>query len=137
MIRRFLLGGPSDDLLRVLRVRGRTTGQPYDVPVRINTIGGNRYVVAMFSRAQWVKNLRATGFAEVVLGKDTERVAVHELHDRSKTDFMATYVSEPKLAKRMKTALGVDPSRLDPEDLRLAISEFPVFRLDPTAATSS
>jgi len=28
LVRRFRVGGPSDDLLRVLRVRGRTSGRP-------------------------------------------------------------------------------------------------------------
>jgi hypothetical protein len=42
LVRRFGVGGPSDDLLRLLRVRGRASGRPYDVPVRINTLNGER-----------------------------------------------------------------------------------------------
>src|SRR5262245_66269356 len=111
-VRRFGVAGPSDDLLRLLRVRGRTTGQPYDVPVRINTLDGERVIVAMFGTAQWVKNLRAAGEAEIVLGKGAEPVKVYELQGEDKSAFLTAYMSKPKLAKRVKAALGVDPEKL-------------------------
>jgi hypothetical protein len=130
LIRHFSIGGPSDDLLRVLRVRGRISGRPYDVPVRINTVNGDRHVVAMFATAQWVNNLRATGTAEVLLGNTAEHVNVHELHGDDKSAFINTYISEPKLAKRIKLALRTDPEHLSADELQEAINELPVFRLE-------
>jgi hypothetical protein len=106
LVRRFGVGGPSDDLLRVLRVRGRTSRRPYDVPVRINTLNGERFIVAMFGTAQWVKNLRATGQAEIVFGKAAEPVKAHELRGEDKVAFVTAYMSVPKLAKRVKAVLG-------------------------------
>jgi F420H(2)-dependent quinone reductase len=130
LVRRFGVAGPSDDLLRVLRVRGRTSGRPYEVPVRINTLNGERFVVAMFGTAQWVRNLRATCEAEIVLGKAAEPVKVHELRGEDKVAFVTAYVSEPKLAKRVKAAIGVDPENLSPDAFQRAIAELPVFRLE-------
>ena len=129
LVRRFGVGGPSNDLLRLLRVRGRTSGRPYDVPVRINTLNGERFIVAMFGTAQWVKNLRATGEAEIVLGKAAEPVTVHELRGEEKLAFVTAYMREPKLSKRVKTVLGVDPEKLSPDEFQRAITELPVFRL--------
>ena len=130
LIRRFSVGGPSDDLLRVLRVRGRISGRPYDVPVRINTLNGDRYVVAMFATAQWVNNVRAAGTAEVLLGNTTEHVNVHELHGDDKSAFINNYISKPKLAKRIKVALRTDLEHLSAYELQEVINELPVFRLE-------
>ena len=129
-VRRFGVAGPSDDLLRLLRVRGRTSGRPYDVPVRINTLNGERFVVAMFATAHWVKNLRATGEAEVVLGTAAEPVTVHELRGKDKLAFFTAYTRSAKLAKRVKAILGVDSEMLSPDEFRQAIDEVPVFRLE-------
>jgi hypothetical protein len=130
LVRRFGVGGPSDDLLRLLRVRGRTSGRPHDVPVRINTLNGERFVVAMFGTAQWVKNLRASGEAEIVLGEAAEPVKAHELRGEDKVAFVTAYMSEPKLAKRVKAVLGVDPENFSPDEFQRAIAELPVFRLE-------
>jgi F420H(2)-dependent quinone reductase len=130
LVRRFGVGGPSDDLLRLLRVQGRTSGRRYEVPVRINTLNGERFIVAMFGTAQWVKNLRATGEAEIVRGKAAEPVKVHELQGEDKLTFVTAYMSEPKLAKRVKAVLRADPEKLSPDEFQRAIAELPVFRLE-------
>jgi len=100
------------------------------VPVRINTLNGGRFLVAMFGTAQWVKNLRATGEAEIVFGKVAEPVKVHEVRGQDKLGFLTVYMTEPKLAKRVKAVLGVDPEKLGPDELQRSIAELPVFRLE-------
>src|SRR5262249_44643591 len=45
-----LRGG--QDVMRVLRVQGRISGRSYDVPVRIATRDGQRYVLSMLGEAQ-------------------------------------------------------------------------------------
>jgi hypothetical protein len=49
---------------RILRVRGRTTGQWRSTPVNLLTHQGARYLVAPRGNTQWVRNLRATGRGE-------------------------------------------------------------------------
>src|SRR5262245_35615693 len=129
LVRRFGVGGPNDDLLRVLRVRVARADGPM-TSVRVNTLDGERFIVAMFGTAQWVKNLRATGEAEIVFGKASEPVKVHELRGEDKLAFVTAYMTEPKLAKRVKAVLGVDPENLSPDEFQRAIAELPVFRLE-------
>jgi deazaflavin-dependent oxidoreductase (nitroreductase family) len=128
--------GPSDDLLRLLRVRGRKSGRPYEVPVRINTLNAERFIVAMFATAQWVQNLRAAREAEIVLGKAAEPVKVQELQGEDKLAFVTAYMSRPKLAKRVKAVLGADPQKLSTDEFQRAIAELPVFRLEPVQTST-
>jgi len=129
LVRRFGVGGPNDDLLRVLRVRVARADGPM-TSVRVNTLNGERFIVAMFGTAQWVKNLRATGEAEVVLGKAAEPVRVHELRGEDKLAFFSAYTRSAKLAKRVKAILGVDSEILSPDEFQRAIDKLPVFRLE-------
>ena len=46
---------------RVLRVKGRKTGEPRTTPVNLLTVDGTRYLVAARGETQWVRNLRAAG----------------------------------------------------------------------------
>jgi hypothetical protein len=55
---------------------------------------------------------------------------VHELRGEDKLAFVTAYMSEPKLAKRVKAVLGVDPKKLSPDEFQRAIAEFPVFGLE-------
>jgi hypothetical protein len=61
------------------------------------------------------------------LGKAAEPVKGHELRGEDKLAFVTAYMSEPKLAKRVKAVLGVDPEKLSPDEFQLAIAEFPVL----------
>jgi hypothetical protein len=50
---------------RVLRVRGRTTGEWRSNPVNLLTCDGQRYLVAPRGHTQWVRNLRVAGSGEL------------------------------------------------------------------------
>lgn len=58
---------------RVLRVRGRSSGQPRSNPVNVLTLNGKRYLVSPRGQSDWVRNLRAAGEGELVVGKRVER----------------------------------------------------------------
>ena len=48
LVLKFGLGTRADqDALRILRVRGRTTGRIYEIPVRIAKLDGQRYLLSM------------------------------------------------------------------------------------------
>lgn len=130
LIRRFGVGGSREDLLRSLRVRGRTTGRPHEVPVRVTPLRGERYIVGMFATAQWVKNLRVRGEAELIVGRDVERVRVHELEGDDRVAFVLAYARDPRQTSRLRFALGTDPRELSREELVAAMSPFPVFKLE-------
>jgi len=55
---------------RVLRVRGRKSGEVRTVPVNLLTLEGTQYLVAPRGTTQWVRNLRAAdGHGELALGR--------------------------------------------------------------------
>jgi deazaflavin-dependent oxidoreductase (nitroreductase family) len=116
---------------RVLRVRGRTSGEWRSVPVNLLTFEGQRYLVAPRGETQWVKNIRNAGAAELQLGRKTEPISVVELADEEKPDLLRAYL------KRWKAETGVffdGVSANSPEeDVRRIAPDHPVFRIQTPA----
>jgi len=116
---------------RVLRVRGRTSGEWRSVPVNLLTFEGGRYLVAPRGETQWVKNIRKAGGGELKLGRKTESIRVVELSDDEKPDLLRAYL------KRWKAEVGVffgGVSADSPaEDLRRIAPDHPVFRIQTPA----
>ena len=115
---------------RVLRVRGRTSGEWRAVPVNLLTYEGQRYLVAPRGETQWVKNIRKAGGGELRLGRKTESIQVVELSNEEKPDLLRAYL------KRWKAEVGVffgGVSADSPEeDLRRIAPDHPVFRIQPS-----
>ncbi|MHB8330039.1 MAG: nitroreductase/quinone reductase family protein [Acidimicrobiales bacterium] len=112
---------------RVLRVRGRTSGQWRSTPVNLLVIGTERYLVAPRGETQWVRNLRVAGSGELVVGRRTEVFAAAEVADGDKTEVLRAYL------RRWKAEVGaffdgVSADSPDSELLRIA-PEHPVFRI--------
>lgn len=64
---------------RLLRVRGRHSGEMRTVPVNVLTLDQQRYLVAARGETDWVRNLRAAGTAELQLGSRRETITAIEL----------------------------------------------------------
>src|SRR5438067_10636317 len=73
---------------RILRVRGRKTGEWRSTPVNLLTYQGQRYLVAPRGSTQWVRNLRATGSGELALGSRVEPFSAVELADDDKVPIL-------------------------------------------------
>ena len=112
---------------RVLRVRGRTSGEWRTVPVNLLTFGGERYLVAPRGETQWVKNIRKAGGGELQLGRRREPISVIELADAEKPDLLRAYL------KRWKAEVGVFfdgvSANSSEEDVRGIAPKHPVFRI--------
>src|SRR5437764_7495469 len=67
---------------RVLRVRGRTSGEWRETPVNLLTIDGTRYLVAPRGVTQWVRNLRVAGGGELGLGRQAATFRATERPDQ-------------------------------------------------------
>lgn len=63
----------------VLTVPGRTSGKPRSTPITPMYVDDERYVVAGFPNADWVKNVRAADTATLTSGKSSETVRMAEL----------------------------------------------------------
>ena len=113
---------------RVLRVRGRTSGEWRSTPVNLLTFEGQRYLVAPRGETQWVRNLRVAGTGELALGRRTETFRAEELPDDEKPPILRAYL------KRWKAEVGVffgGVSATSPEDgLAREAIRHPVFRIE-------
>jgi deazaflavin-dependent oxidoreductase (nitroreductase family) len=114
---------------RVLRVKGRKTGQWRSTPVNLLTHEGCRYLVAPRGETQWARNLRATGSGELVLGRRAEAFRAVEVPDEDKPPVLRAYL------KRWKAEVGaffdgVGATSPDEELQRIA-RDHPVFRVEP------
>jgi F420H(2)-dependent quinone reductase len=113
---------------RVLRVRGRTSGEWRSAPVNLLTYEGRKYLVAPRGLTQWVRNLRVAGGGELLLGGKTEAFKAVEISDAEKIPILRAYL------KRWKAEVGVFFSGVSAdspeESLRRIAPEHPVFRIE-------
>lgn len=117
---------------RVLRVRGRTSGEWRSNPVNLLTIDDTRYLVAPRGETQWVRNLRVAGTGELRVGKRTEEFRATEVADADKVAILRAYLQRWK-AEVGVFFDGVSAKSSDAELLRIA-PDHPVFEL--AAATA-
>jgi deazaflavin-dependent oxidoreductase (nitroreductase family) len=114
---------------RVLRVRGRKSGEWRSAPVNLLTYEGKQYLVAPRGLTQWVRNLREAGQGELLLGNRLQRFRAHEISDDQKIPILRAYL------KRWKAEVGIffgNVSANSPEEeLRRIAPDHPVFRIDP------
>ncbi len=114
---------------RVLRVRGRKSGEWRSSPVNLLTYEGAQYLVAPRGHTQWVRNLRVAHTGELVLGGKVQRFRAVEIPDTEKVPLLRSYLRRWKFEVGMFFG-GVSDSSSDAELRRIA-PDHPVFRVDP------
>jgi deazaflavin-dependent oxidoreductase (nitroreductase family) len=112
---------------RVLRVRGRTSGEWRSNPVNLLTFGDRSYLVAARGQTQWVRNLRVAKSGELRVGRRIQTFDSVELPDDEKADILRSYL------KRWKMEVGVffdgvSAASPDAELARIA-PDHPVFEI--------
>ena len=65
--------------VHVLSVVGRRSGRPQATPVSPVSDDGHRWLVAGWADADWVKNLRASGWATLTKGTRVEQIRTVEV----------------------------------------------------------
>jgi deazaflavin-dependent oxidoreductase (nitroreductase family) len=114
---------------RVLRVRGRRSGEWRTSPVNLLTYEGTQYLVAPRGHTQWVRNIRISGGGELLLGKRTQAFQAVEIPDDQKVEILRNYL------KRWKFEVGVFFGGVSAEssdaELRRIAPDHPVFRVVP------
>ncbi len=113
---------------RILEVQGRKSGEPRRNPVNPLTLDGRRYLVAPRGHTQWVRNLRAAGQGDLLLGRRRERFSASEVDDAEKAEILRAYL------RRWKWEVGqffdgVGPDA-PPADLARIAPDHPVFVID-------
>jgi len=114
---------------RILRVRGRKSGEWRSSPVNLLTYQSIRYLVAPRGNTQWVRNIRVSGEGELVLGGRAESFRAVEISDEDKLPIVRDYL------RRWKFEVGVFFDGVGPDspesELRRIAPDHPVFRVDP------
>lgn len=116
---------------RVLRVRGRKSGEWHSHPVNLLTYENHRYLVAPRGLTQWVRNIRVAGGGELSLGSRSQPFNAVEVSDTDKVPILRAYL------KRWKAEVGIffqGVSADSPEsELTRIAPDHPVFRVEETA----
>jgi deazaflavin-dependent oxidoreductase (nitroreductase family) len=112
---------------RVLRVRGRRSGEWRSTPVNLLQHEGDRYLVAPRGETQWVRNLRAAGSGELLLGRRAEPFHATEVPDAEKPPILRAYLARWKAEVGIFFD-GVGGSSPDADLVRIA-PDHPVFRV--------
>jgi deazaflavin-dependent oxidoreductase (nitroreductase family) len=112
---------------RILRVRGRSSGQWRETPVNLLTLDGQSYLVAPRGITQWVRNIRAAGGGELRVGRRVTAFTAQELPDADKPPVIRAYL-ERWAWEVGRFFEGANASSPDSELLRIA-PDFPVFRV--------
>jgi hypothetical protein len=117
---------------RVLRVRGRTSGDWHTTPVNLLTRDGKQYLVAPRGHTQWVRNIRISGGGELVLGRRARPITVVEIPDDQKVPILRDYLKRWQFEVGIFFG-GVSAKSSDDELLRIA-PDHPVFRVEAAGA---
>jgi deazaflavin-dependent oxidoreductase (nitroreductase family) len=112
---------------RVLRVRGRKSGEWRTSPVNLLTHEGKQYLVAPRGHTQWVRNMRVAGEGELLLGTKAQRFKAVEIPDAEKVPILRNYLKRWKFEVGMFFG-GVSADSSDSELHRIA-PDHPVFEI--------
>ena len=113
---------------RILRVRGRKSGQWHEHPVNLLTYQGQPYLVAPRGQTQWVRNIRIAGEGQLVLGRRAKPFRAIEVPDEQKVPLLREYLRRWKFEVGMFFG-GVSADSSDGELQRIA-PDHPAFRVD-------
>ena len=112
---------------RLLRVPGRRSGRLYTTPVNLLAFEGRRYLVSPRGNTQWVRNLRASGGGELLLGRHVEPIRAVEVPDAERVPILRSYLRRWKMEVGVFFE-GVDADSPDGDMARIA-PRHPVFLL--------
>jgi F420H(2)-dependent quinone reductase len=129
LVRLFMRLGISVWGSRILRIRGRKSGEWRSTPANLLTYQGKQYLVAPRGQTQWVRNIRESGGGELVLGTKAQTFKAVEITDDQKVPILREYLRRWKFEVGQFFG-GVDATATD-EDLRRIAPDHPVFRVDP------
>jgi deazaflavin-dependent oxidoreductase (nitroreductase family) len=107
----------------LLEVSGRRSGIVRSTPVSIVTVGGERYIVAAFADADWVKNVRAAGAATLRRGSRSERITLTELPAAERAPVLRAFPEQVRGGVRF---FGTG----DSEEIVRQADRYPVFRIE-------
>jgi F420H(2)-dependent quinone reductase len=114
--------------MRLLSVPGRKSGQLRTTPVSPLVVEGERYIVAGFEDANWVKNARVAGWGILARGRDKERVDLVELPLRERVPVLREFPRKiPNGVQFFRQLYSISDT---PEEFEALAPRCPVFRVE-------
>jgi deazaflavin-dependent oxidoreductase (nitroreductase family) len=116
-----------------LEVRGRRTGKPTRVSLTSVRQGGERYLVSLYDRSQWVKNVRASGGQAVMISGRRQPIRLVEVPLEERASILLGYTRQRALSHsgeasaRLFFGLGPNPTL---EDMQAIAENYVVFRIE-------
>lgn len=112
---------------RVLRVRGRKSGQVRSVVINVLTVDDMAYLVSPRGNTQWARNVRAAGSVEVGPAWRRRTLLATEVDDAAKPELLRRYLDRWYWEVKGHIA-GLTPDSSD-DQVRAAAPSIPVFAL--------
>jgi deazaflavin-dependent oxidoreductase (nitroreductase family) len=111
----------------ILTVPGRKTGRLYSTPVDIINVEGQRWLVAGYGPASWVRNVRAAGEVTLSRGRRSYRFKVEEAEAADAVPVLRKYIGEIRVTRPYFDATPDSPD----EEIAAELPRHTVFRLIP------
>jgi len=93
--------------MHLLSVPGRVSRQLRSTPVSLLDYDGKHWLVAGFAEADWVKNIRVSGWGVLTKGKRIERVMVAEIPAEERAPILRAFVQR-MVGGRFAFSIGPD-----------------------------
>lgn len=112
----------------LLSVRGRKSGKIYTIPIELVENNGTRWLVAAFGEVSWVRNLRASGEAQLTRRRRTQVIGVVEVQAQEAAPILKQYLRDSQGVSFIKPYFQVAPES-SLADFELEAVHHPVFRI--------
>jgi deazaflavin-dependent oxidoreductase (nitroreductase family) len=129
--RLFLAAGVPMGPEVLLTVRGRKSGLPRSTPVTICQHSGRRGLISPFGETDWVRNLRAAGYATLTVGRQQEEVTAVELGPMEAAEFIRDVLAPHARSTRLGAWIVRHLDKIDIDHPVAAAEGRPVFELRP------
>jgi deazaflavin-dependent oxidoreductase (nitroreductase family) len=113
----------------ILTVPGRKSGRLYSTPVDVIEVGGDRWLVAGYGSASWVRNARAAGEVTLSRGRHTNKFKVEEPDVEAALPVLRRYIAEIRVTRPYFNANPNSPDDAIAGELEMHA----VFRLIPVS----
>jgi hypothetical protein len=124
-MRRLILLGIGGRGMSVLSVPDQATGSVQSTPVTVIEHGSDRWLVAPYGVARWVRNARAAGWVELRRGRRRERVSIVEADPERGAPVLREYLQRVPM---VRPYLDVDADA-PVESFAAEVPTHPVFRI--------
>ncbi|HEY3194296.1 MAG TPA: nitroreductase family deazaflavin-dependent oxidoreductase [Candidatus Dormibacteraeota bacterium] len=121
-------GGMGPKAVRLVTVRGRTTGREYSTPIWLVEQADGRYWVAVFGETNTIKNARVAGRVTLSRGAVREEVSLREVPVSERVPFLRERIGLGG-SQMLRPYFGATRQSSDAEFAAIA-PEHAVFKLE-------